>query len=242
MYSKKKYTNNYDYFYDKYKASQPTWWETYDYTLLNNKYQQNNRYSFTSRDDIIAFALQREQGIVEYHSEFQGGNSIFCDYANRYVDSIDVTNLTQMIGMPYRIYKSIDNANNLTAYFDMAKLQQAINFYMQSSLTQKYLPSKPASPFPGLADISVQPIYRNELYARANEVEFPYKPNDIVLKVNGRLADYNTVRLTEGSNFIEETDFAGNVTTYIIVVDPKPPKVNAYDSVAAFMKTLLVGL
>ena len=227
--SKKKYTNNYDYFYDKYKASQPTWWETYDYTLLNNKYQQNNRYSFTSRDDIIAFALQREQGIVEYHSEFQGGNSIFCDYANRYVDSIDVTNLTQMIGMPYRIYKSIDNANNLTAYFDMAKLQQAINFYMQSSLTQKYLPSKPASPFPGLADISVQPIYRNELYARANEVEFPYKPNDIVLKVNGRLADYNTVRLTEGSNFIEETDFAGNVTTYIIVVDPKPPKVNAYD-------------
>ena len=223
------YTKNKDFIMSEYVCHINKWYETYSYKLENDKYIQNVTYSFTNYNDTLRYAINRERGIVEEHAKYEGGN-IFCDYASRYVDGTDVTSTSSMIGQPYYIYKDANNPSKLIAYFKVSNLEVAINKYAEKSVSLKYLPNTPATPFPGDSYISAQEIYRNQIYIQDTSFTLPYTQKDGYLYINGRLSEYSQ-NLTPGLNVIREVDYAGNEVQYTITLDTTPPQFIVEDAV-----------
>lgn len=94
------FTKNYEYFMQNGKSHISKWYESYIYSYSNNQYMKSTSYSFANIDDCLSFAYNREMDIAEYHEAYLGGN-IFCTWANNYVDSVDVSSLTDYHGHPY---------------------------------------------------------------------------------------------------------------------------------------------
>ena len=223
------YNDNLNYLQQNYKSNISAWYETYSYKFSSTSkmYVADKYYSFTNYADTYKYAYNRERSIIE-SGTYKGG-SIYCNYKGEIVTVYDVGSLTSYVGQTYYIYKSADNANTLKVYFNLANLEAALSRYAQLSITNKYIPNTPATPFPGDENVAAQEVMRDIIYVNNGSFKFTYKPSNVYLYINGILSDYSST-LSAGLNYIEEIDYAGNVTSYNIILDTEVPKILCSDA------------
>ena len=210
------YSKNYEYFLKNNYNSQNHWFETYDYKFdqNSNSYKKDKTYSFENYNNAYTYAINREKAIVETGTF--NGSTIWSSTYNMYVDKYET--VSAYSGLTYYIYK--DLAGQVYAYFSQESLDSAISYYVDNSLSEKWLPSTPADSFIG-EDLSLDAIY-----IKGSSFGFNYKPTDVTLYVNDRLSpiSYNTTFTTEGSYHVTEIDSAGNELSYTIILDNSLPK------------------
>ena len=232
------YTSNYNYIFNNYKHHINRWYETYSYTYYNNSYIQSTSFAFSNYDDCYSYAYNRELEIAEYHESYLGGN-IYCNYAQKYVDSIDISSIADYQGKPYYIYKDISNPTKIVAYFNYTNLNEALMKYADSSIKTKTIPSTPANAYPGDDFIAPQAIDTEYIYINNSSFSFPNQPDNNKLYINGSLADYSAT-LSAGINTVEEIDKYGNSTQYVLMLDVVAPQIIATDFANNYLEQLSI--
>lgn len=220
------FKDNYDYFLSFGTSTLNHWWESYVYVFnsTSNNYQSGTYYSFIDYETVYKFALQRERQIIESGNWFDG-DTIYSDVYQKYVAKHETGYAS---GSPYWIYKDKETGN-IVAYFSNVALNEAMDYYAQLSLREKYMPSAPAPAYTGDGTIPAQNILLGCVVIKSTSpVSFDKQPAGHQLYINGVLSPYST-QLTQGSYTILEVDLAGNEWSYTLIIDNEPPSLYVTD-------------
>ena len=221
------YRKNYEYILSSGNNQLAKWYQTYYYAIQQNNCIKAGYYAFANRDDALTYAVSREMSIIEAGGPYAGG-AIICSWAGRPVDGFDVATNAEMMNNNYYIYFDIADSSKLIAYFDYNNLLLTVNHYAEQSIETRYIPSSPASAFPGDDTVPAQLISRPQIFIKGTSFSWRYAPTDVTLYINGVESSYDA--LGAGWYNIREVDLAGNVTEYVLVVDPEAPKILIYDA------------
>ena len=229
------YTENKEYFASQGKDNPAKWYQTYCYTITEDKFNQGGYFAFSNYEDAKKYATARENKIVRMYEKYTGG-AIICPWTNEPIGADVLTN-SAMLGNSYSIYFDINDEKSFIAYFNQANLNAAIQHYAEQSVEELYIPESTAPAFPGEGDIPPQELSRKAIYISGSSIAFRKSPSGVTLYVDGYISSYSTP-LTVGYHEIKEVDIAGNACEYIVVVDNSAPGIVCVDAAG----NLLPGL
>lgn len=199
------------------------WYNTFDYTYTNSNFVKGQDFSFATQKEAIDFAWNRENSTVDSIS-YTGQTVFTSKYYGTVTEFYDYENLPNVaIGDTIYLYKSRTTNSKIVVYFDYQNLYDSIQFYIQKSIEEKYRFFD--------SEENIQKAYNQDLYYSCfyiNQTSYTLNRAESTTSISVSkdhttyIPHTNKAILSEGYNYVRETDRAGNMLEYVVILNITP--------------------